>query len=182
MTLVTEQLTRKGIPFEILFHQPTFFARDEAHRLGLPLSEVVKTILIDTRPGHALAVIPSSRHLDMHLVRQAIGPHARLATEAEIQHRFPGYELGALPPLASALDIPIYADPEVMSQNMIVFAVSQSESLRVRTDQVLGGEVTIVPLVQGQAKPELAAVAEEVEPLAAAEAEEESKLLAVSRR
>lgn len=67
-------------------------------------------------------------------------------------------------------DIPIYADPEVMSQNMIIFAVSQSESLRVRKDQVLVGEVTIVPLVQGQAKPELAAVAEEVEVLVATEA------------
>lgn len=67
-------------------------------------------------------------------------------------------------------DIPIYADPEVMSQNMIIFAVSQSESLRVRKDQVLVGEVTIVPLVQGQAKPELAAVAEEVELLVATEA------------
>lgn len=155
MPLVTEQLKSKVIPFEILFHQPTFYARDEAHRLGLPLSDVVKTILIDTRSGHALAVIPSSRHLDLHLVRQAIGdPHARLATEAEIQHRFPGYELGALPPLASALDIPIYADPEVMARDMIVFAASKTESLRVRADQMLGSEVTIVPLVQGQAKPE----------------------------
>ncbi len=85
-------------------------------------------------------------------------------------------------PLASALDIPIYADPEVMAHDMIVFAASRTESLRVRADQVLGGEVTIVPLVQGKAKPEFAAVAEEVELRAATEVEEESELLADPRR
>lgn len=149
MPLLTERLKAEGTPFEILFHQPTFHAREEAHRLGIPLENVVKTILIVTRTGHALAVIPASRRLDMRLVHQAIGgAEARLATEPEIGRRYPGYPLGALPPLSGELEIPIYVDPQVAAHQAVVFAVNESESLRVPTEAVICGETAcLAPLV-----------------------------------
>jgi hypothetical protein len=52
-------------------------------------------------------------------------------------------------------------DPEVLTHDLIVFATSQSESLRVRADQMLGGEAaTIFPLVEQDAELERAAIAE----------------------
>jgi hypothetical protein len=47
---------------------------------------------------------------------------------------------------------------------------------------VLGGEVAIVPLVQGDARREFGSVAGEVELRAATEVEEESELLAEPRQ
>lgn len=175
MPLITDQLRGKGIPFEILFHQPTSHARDEAHRLGLPLSEVVKTILIETNREYALAVIPASRRLDMHRVREAIGdPRARLATEAEILERFPAYPLGALPPLSGELGIPVYVDPEVAGQDSLVFAISESESIRLKSEQAWAGPTTgIVPLAMRAWTAELDAVGKEVEIRASIEIDEE---------
>lgn len=180
MPLVTDVLKSMDVPFEILFHQPTFHACDEADRLGIPLAEVVKTVLIETPSGHALAVIPASRRLDMHLVHRAIGdPHARLATEAEILRRFPNYEPGALPPMASLLQIPVLIDPEVVSRDTVVFATSECESVRVSTYGLLAGEAfKLAALVERPLTPTLVAVAEEVELRASTEADEAIGLMA----
>ena len=175
MPLVTDQLRAKGIPFEILFHKPTFHARDEAAQLGIGPADVVKTILIETPCEFVLAVIPASRRLDLHLVRRAIGdPHARLATEGEVILRFPNYELGALPPMNSLLDIQVLIDPEVASHGTMVFATSESESVRLPTDRLLAGEAfRLVPLVERRLADGLVPVAEEVELRASTEADEE---------
>lgn len=174
MPLVTDQLRAIDAPFEILFHQPTFHARDEAHRLGIPVGEVAKTVAIETPNGYALAVIPASRRLDIDLVRRATGhPHARLATEAEVMRRFPRYEPGALPPMTSLLGIPVLMDPEVLCRDTVVFATSESESVRVPTDQLLAAEAfRIAPLVDRSLSPEMVPVAEEVELRASTEADE----------
>jgi Ala-tRNA(Pro) deacylase len=52
--------------------------------------------------GYALVAVPATGRLDMHLVQAAVGDRrVRLATEEEPRRDFPGFELGALPPLGS---------------------------------------------------------------------------------
>jgi prolyl-tRNA editing enzyme YbaK/EbsC (Cys-tRNA(Pro) deacylase) len=62
------------------------------------------------------------RHPDRH-VQAAVGDrHVRLATEEELLRDFPGFELGALPPLGSLLGAPLYVDQEVLQHETVVFA------------------------------------------------------------
>ena len=87
----------------------------------------------------------------MHLVQAAVGDrHARLATEQELLRDFPGFELGALPPLGSLLGVPLYVDQEVPRHETVVFAAgSQTESVRLRTADLLQQEqVTALPLIK----------------------------------
>jgi hypothetical protein len=89
---------------------------------GVEADEVLKTVSLDTASGHALAVNPASRRLQMTLVRRAVGdPHVSLATEDELEHDFPEFELGSLPPLGSLLHVTIYVDTEVMAHDTVVF-------------------------------------------------------------
>jgi len=111
----------------------------------------VKTIVLDTGSGHALAVIPGSRRLDIRAAKRAVGAkHVRLATEEEIEKDFLGYELGAIPPLGSLYDTPTYVDPEVMRRDTLVFAAgTQTASVRVRTEDLFGNEpVTVAPMTR----------------------------------
>jgi Ala-tRNA(Pro) deacylase len=149
MPRVSEQLANKRVPVEVLFHQPTFHASDEAHRLGVPVAEVVKTIAVTTRSGHALAVIPAACKLNVDRLQAVTGDHhARLATEAEIREAFTGYELGALPPFGRTLKLPLYIDDQVMHYDRVVFAASATESLRIKTEDLLRDEgARIVSLV-----------------------------------
>ncbi|MGQ0671023.1 MAG: aminoacyl-tRNA deacylase [Actinomycetota bacterium] len=157
MSVVTDQLTKRGVPFEIIPHEQAYTSIDEAVAVGISADEVVKTIVLDTSSGHALAVIPGSRRLDTRAAEKAIGAkHVRLATEEEIERDFPGYELGAMPPLGSLHGAPTYVDPEVMRRDTVVFAGgTQTESIKVRTEDLFRNEpVTIAPLTRSSAADE----------------------------
>jgi Ala-tRNA(Pro) deacylase len=151
ISVVTDLLTKLGVPYEVIPHEQAFTSIDEALALGISADEVVKTIVMDTPSGHALAVIPGSRRLDISAAETALGTeHVRLATEEEIEKDFPGYELGALPPLGSLYGAPTYVDPEVMQHDTVVFAAgTQTESVKVRTEDLLRNEpVTTAPLTR----------------------------------
>ncbi|MDX1657588.1 MAG: YbaK/EbsC family protein [Nitriliruptorales bacterium] len=150
MTLVVDHLERRGVRFEVLPHPPATTAQQEAEVLGVSPLEVLKVLVLDTDSGHALAVIPSYRRLDLHLVRRLLGDRgARLATEAEIAARLPEFELGAVPPLPSLLHLPMLIDPEVFRHTKVTFAAGlQRESVRLDPHDLLhGATITVAPIV-----------------------------------
>ena len=145
---VIKLLKAKAIPYDVLPHKTAYTATTEAEAVHVPRGEVLKTVVLDTGSGHAIVVVPGSRKLDMDLVRQALGDGAaHLASESEIGRDFPGFELGAVPPLQSLAHVPVYVDPEVMLYPVVVFAESQTESIRARTEDLFAGEsVTVTPI------------------------------------
>jgi len=151
MSVVTEHLEQRGIAFELIPHQQAYTSTEEARALGVDAGEVLKTLAVRTLSGYALAVIPASRRLDLHLVRDALGDrHARLATEEELGRDFAGYQLGALPPLGVLVGARVYVDPEVLRHDTVAFAAgTQTESVKLPTEELFGGEqATTVPLVR----------------------------------
>lgn len=151
MVTVSEHLKRRGITFEVVPHQRTYTSIDEARALGISADEVVKTVVLDTAAGHALAVIPASRRIDMKQVRTATGDtHVRFASEDELERDFPDIQLGAFPPLGSLHGIPTYVDPEVMEHGTVVFAAgSQNESVKVRAADLFRDEpISTTPLTK----------------------------------
>ena len=151
MTQVTEYLQTHGVPFEPIAHQQAYTSIDEARALGIDASEVVKTVAVRAAGGYVLMAIPATGRLDMRLVQEAVGDrHVRLATEQELLRDFPGFELGALPPLGSLLGAPLYVDQEVLQHETVVFAAgSQTESVQIKTADLLQHEqVTTLPLIK----------------------------------
>lgn len=149
MTLVTEHLERLGVRFEVLPHQRSVTAMEEARALDMESDEVLKVLVLDIDTGHALAVLPASRRLDLDLVRDAFGDRdARLASEDEIEGAFPEFELGAVPALPSLLHVPVVVDPSVFRHRRVTFAAGvQRESVRVEAEPLLhGATVTVAPI------------------------------------
>ncbi|OFW77821.1 MAG: hypothetical protein A2Z48_11750 [Actinobacteria bacterium RBG_19FT_COMBO_70_19] len=146
MSLTTEYLEGRGVPFEAIPHDKAFTSIDEARALGIEADAVVKTLLIDSSAGHVLAVIPGDRRLDMKLVEGVVGDkHAHLATEQEIERDLPGLELGSLPPLGGLLKMHAYVDPEVLEHETVVFAAGmQTESIRARSEDLFRDEIVTV--------------------------------------
>lgn len=154
MSLVTERLEHEKVPFEVLHHTETDTSVGEAIALGISPAEVIKTLGIKTGSRFVPAVILASQRLHMGLVRRALGDnHARLATEEELRERLPGFQLGALPPMASLFGAPAYVDPEVLDHEVLVFAAGdRTASVRMRTaDLFREEEVNIAKLARGGA-------------------------------
>lgn len=138
MSTVTEHLEQQGIEFEVLRHEPTNTSLAHAHALGVQEHEVVKTVVLDVRTGHAFAVVPADCRVDLAKVREAINSrHVELASEDEISRDYPEFELGAIPPLGRFVRTPLIVDPKVLDHDEVVFAAgSQDTSVRVRTRDV----------------------------------------------
>lgn len=138
MTPILQRLREREVPFEVIDHPRAYTGIDEARAMGIEADEVLKTIIGDSVDGLSLLVVPASRRLDMHLVRTALGDSkAELATEEEIRWRWPRFELGALPPLGSLLDVPMFADPEIFLHGTVVFAAGeQTRSIKMRTSDL----------------------------------------------
>jgi Ala-tRNA(Pro) deacylase len=138
MSVVTEHLEQRGCVFEVIPHRQAYTSVDEARALGIEVGEVLKTLAV--RTGYALAVIPASRRLDLHLAREALGDsRARLASEEELGRDFPDYELGALPPLGALPGAQVYVDPEVLGHDTVTFAAgTQTGSVKMQTQELFG--------------------------------------------
>ena len=151
MTIVTEHLERLGVRFEVLPHERSETAQEEARSLDVDPDEVLKVLVLEVDTGHALAVLPASRRLDLPLLRVALGdPDATLASEKDIASVFPEFEPGALPALPSLLHVPVVIDPLVVERRKVTFAAGvQRESVRLATEELLhGATVTIAPVSQ----------------------------------
>ena len=159
VSVVTDLLDKRGGPFELIPHDQAYTSIAEATALGISADEVLKALVLDTASGNAIAVVPGSRRLDMRTVEEAVGAkHVRLATEGEIEKNFPGYELGALPPIGSLFGAQTFVDPEVLQHDTVVIAAgSQTESVKLRTEDLFRDEpVTIAPLTRYSAAGEQA--------------------------
>jgi Ala-tRNA(Pro) deacylase len=147
MSLVTDYLIGRGVAFEVVPHRRAFTSMQEARELGVAADEVLKTVALRSQGKYVLAVVPASRRLDLRLVRQTLeDPAARLASEAELGADFPGYELGALPPLG----VPLLVDPEALDHETVLFAAgNETESVRAGTAELFRDEpLAILPLTR----------------------------------
>ncbi|MFA5809448.1 MAG: YbaK/EbsC family protein [Thermoleophilia bacterium] len=120
---IKKYLDDEGLPYETVSHKETFSSSDEAMAVGVIASHVAKTLVIKTRTGDVLAVLPASDRADIHKLRDILNDnHARLATEEEMSAEFPDYDLGAVPPLGGLFEAPVFLDRRLEEANEIIFA------------------------------------------------------------
>ncbi|RPI11626.1 MAG: YbaK/EbsC family protein [Actinobacteria bacterium] len=149
-TELIQALARSELGFELLSHQRTETAAEEAAALGISPEEVAKTIVLIGENGWARIVLPASERVDLRKVGQALGEgkRVRLANEEELVAAYPMFELGAVPPFGGPKGDRVLEDRRVAGRASVVFeAGSHGDSIRMKTAHLLklsGGEVADV--------------------------------------
>ena len=142
-------LKERHVRFEVVPHTSTYTASSEARAMGLPGDYVLKVVILRLDKGYAMAIVPASRRLDLSLVSRLFPEQVvRLATETEISAHFPGFDLGALPPLPGLLGLRAYVDPTVLDRDEVAFADgSRTESIVASPRELFWGEdVFVAPI------------------------------------
>jgi Ala-tRNA(Pro) deacylase len=123
---VTDVLERRGVPFEVVEHDPTYGAAAAARALAADPEATAKTVVLHDHDGYRLAVVPASERLDVRRARDLLGAshHLRLATEQELSEDFPAFEVGALPPFGTAR-LPEVVDVRLLRHKRIVCAAGE---------------------------------------------------------
>jgi Ala-tRNA(Pro) deacylase len=119
---VVHFLKRRHARYELIEHDDTFAAVNEARAAGGSLARMAKTVLLHDHSGLRAAVIPASERVDLHKARVLLHAtsHLRLASEEEIEDSFPAFDAGALPPFGALLGTPEILDAHLLAYRKVL--------------------------------------------------------------
>lgn len=131
---IREFLDGAKIPYTAIHHSKAYTAQGIAALTHIPGRELAKTVIVRIDEQLAMAVLPSSRWVDLAAIRKQLGtPKVELASEFEFDSRFPDCETGAMPPLGNLYDMPVYVDTSLTEDQEIAFnAGSHYEVIRMK--------------------------------------------------
>jgi Ala-tRNA(Pro) deacylase len=135
-TQLKEFLDRNAVRYKTLTHSRAYTAQEVAASAHVPGKELAKTVIVRLDGNMAMAVLPTSRHVDLDELRDAAGARSvALCTESEFRNRFPGCEVGAMPPFGNLYGLDVYVAEDLREDEEIAFnAGTHTELIRMRYD------------------------------------------------
>ena len=130
---LTKFLDDNDVKYVTIRHSIAYTAQQIAESAHIPGNEMAKTVMVKLDGRLAMAVLRGTDKVDVDLRRGAAGAKdAELAGEVQFQGRFPGVELGAMPPFGNLYDMPVYVDEGLTRDERIAFnAGSHSELIQL---------------------------------------------------
>jgi Ala-tRNA(Pro) deacylase len=128
-----EFLDSHNVKYVTVKHSLAYTAQEIAESAHISGRELAKTIVIRIDGKMAMAVLPASRKLNLDLLRQAAGvAKVELAAEWEFKDKFPGCDLGAMPPFGNLYRMDVLVAEELAADKEIAFnAGSHTELIRM---------------------------------------------------
>jgi Ala-tRNA(Pro) deacylase len=129
-----EVLDQANISYEVRNHPLAYTAQEIAARQHLSGKKMAKVVILKIDGSLAMAVLPANRLVNLSMVEAALKcKDVRLATEDEFISRFPGCEIGAMPPFGNLFGLPVYVDPALERDEAIFFnAGNHQQTVRLR--------------------------------------------------
>lgn len=119
---LTQFLDDNHIRYVTVRHPIAYTSEQVAESARIPGNELAKTVMVLLDGRLAMAVLRATDKVDLDLLRGAAGvSSAEIATEAVFQGKFPGVEVGAMPPFGNLFDMPVYVDEELTHDARISF-------------------------------------------------------------
>ena len=126
-------LDDNNIKYISIKHSSAYTSQEIAASAHIPGKEIAKTVIIKIDGKMAMAVIPGSYKADLHLLRDMLEVNnVRLASEYEFVDKFPGCEIGAMPPFGNLYDMEVFVAGSLAEDEEIAFnAGSHTELIKL---------------------------------------------------
>jgi prolyl-tRNA editing enzyme YbaK/EbsC (Cys-tRNA(Pro) deacylase) len=113
-------LTEQGVAHEIVrLPALSTTARRAADLLGVPLGEVVKSLLFLLDGSPTLVLLPGDRSADPARLKELTGCTKAVLARGDQVLDVTGYRVGAVPPCGLATDLPVIADEAVFTPPVV---------------------------------------------------------------
>lgn len=128
-----EFLDNHQIKYVCFLHSPAYTSQEIAETAHVSGKQLAKTVIIKIDHQLAMVVIPASEHVNMERVKNALNlSSVELAKEGEFKNKFPGCELGAMPPFGNLYDVPVFISSQLSRFDHILFnAGSHAELMQL---------------------------------------------------
>ena len=120
-TRAIQILDRVGVPYTVReFQEEEFGAGEAAEKLGLPLAQVFKTLVVrGDRTGVILACLPGDTTLSLKALARASGNKQVELVETDDILRLTGYVRGGVSPLGGKRVYPVYVDRSCLERPLV---------------------------------------------------------------
>jgi Cys-tRNA(Pro)/Cys-tRNA(Cys) deacylase len=126
-----------------------------AHKIGLPIEQVFKTLLTETSPaGHVFAVVPGDAELDLKKLANAAGvKKAELASLKDVEP-LTGYVRGGVTVMGAKKSFPAYADETIELFDVISVSAGMRglQVLLSPADYLRAAQATVADLTKAAAR------------------------------
>ena len=129
-------LDNNGAKYLSIKHSLAYTAQEVAASAHVSGKEMVKALAVKLDGRMALVALPASEKVDLRQLRETTGAATvELATEAEFGSRFPGCEVGAMPPFGKLFGMDTYVAESLTRDREIAFnAGTHTEVIRMSYD------------------------------------------------
>jgi Ala-tRNA(Pro) deacylase len=99
----------------------------------VPGKERAKTVMVKLDGELAMAVLPAPDQVSLSRLKKIAGAkNVEVAAEQDFADRFPGCELGAMPPFGNLWELAVFVDQRLREDEQIVFnAGSHTELMKL---------------------------------------------------
>jgi Ala-tRNA(Pro) deacylase len=114
-------MDRCGVAFDEVPHAHALETAKAAEAAHIPGRRVAKGVLVRAGEEYMLAVVPSSRRVQLDNLGRWLGRDVALAGEQDSLAFFADCELGAMPPIGAAFGLETILDDELLSADEVYF-------------------------------------------------------------
>ena len=118
---LAQYLVNGGIEYDLVPHPHTETASASAAASQVPADSVAKAVVVKSRDGFMLAVVPASRHIQFDELQRLLGSEVAMANEEQIETLFIDCEPGSVPALGAAYGLNVVVDDSLAQQPDIYF-------------------------------------------------------------
>jgi Ala-tRNA(Pro) deacylase len=119
---IKEFLNENGIKYVTITHSPAYTAQEIAAMAHIPGKEMAKTVLVKIDGKMVMTVLPASDKVDLDALKEATAAESvRLAQEQEFINKFPGCDVGAMPPFGNLYNMEVYVAENLSEDEEIAF-------------------------------------------------------------
>lgn len=135
---IERRLVDRGVPFQVMRHEPVFTSAEAARVRGATLASGAKALVCKADGAFVMLVLPADRKLSSKRLRAHRGwKNLRFADRAEVS-QLTGLEPGSIPPFGSLFGLTTLCDPTMAEQANINFnAGDHAISVRMSWDDYL---------------------------------------------
>jgi len=128
-----EFLDQHHVKYVVMTHSPAFTAMEIAQAAHVSGKQLVKTVIVSLDGRMAMVMVPANDKINFAKLCEVLSVvDANLASEMEFKNKFPGCEVGAMPPFGNLYDMPVFASSQLSKQDHVLFnAGSHSEVMQM---------------------------------------------------
>lgn len=128
-----EFLDSHHVKYLCIDHAPSYTAQEIAATAHISGKQLAKTVIVKAGGKFLMVVLPATEHVNFTELREITGAkEVDLATESDFKAKFPGCEVGAMPPFGNLYDMPVLVSNLLVGQTQIAFnAGTHSELMRM---------------------------------------------------